>query len=61
MKYYPKDHPLWTILQHTVYLGFATLFMWMNASNFDSTEWKTIGEIALAAGGIEIVKKKIGG
>jgi hypothetical protein len=61
MHNYPKDHPVWTILTHAVYLGFATLFMWLNASNFDSTEWMTLGQIGVAAGGIEIVKKKIGG
>jgi hypothetical protein len=60
MHKYPKDHPVWTILTHSVYLGFATLFMWLNASNFDSTEWKTLGQIAVAAGGVEFVKKKFG-
>lgn len=59
MHRYPADHPIWRLAQHVVYLSFATLFMWLNASNFDSTEWKTIGEIALAAGGIELVKSKL--
>jgi hypothetical protein len=60
MQYYPKDHPVWTILTHSVYLGFATLFMWLNASNFDSTEWVTIGQMAGAFGGVELLKSKLG-
>ena len=59
MHRYPAEHPVWKLLSHALYLSFATLFMWINASNFDSTEWKTIGEIALAAGGIEFAKSKL--
>jgi hypothetical protein len=61
MHNYPKDHPVWTIISHSTYMGFATLFMWINASNFDSTEWWTLGQLAAEAGGFEIVKKKMGG
>ena len=56
---YPKDHPVWPIISSVVYLLFATLFLYLNASNFDSTELKTLGEIALASGAIEVVKKKL--
>lgn len=56
---YPKDHPIWPIVSSVVYLSFATLFLYLNASNFDSTEVITLGQIALASGGIEVVKKKL--
>lgn len=59
MHRYPADHPVWRLMTHGLYLSFATLFMWMNASNFDSTEMITIGEIALAALGIEFTKSKL--
>jgi|TARA_R110000824_G_scaffold86938_3_gene214692 hypothetical protein len=59
MHKYPANHPVWKLLSHTVYLSFATLFLWINASSFDSTELITIAEIAGAAGGIEFIKAKL--
>lgn len=59
MHKWPKDHPVWKLISHSVYLSFATLFMWLNASNFDKTELLTLVEIAAAAGGIEYAKSKM--
>lgn len=61
MSKYPKDHPVWKLVCHGMYLSFATLFLYINASNFDRTELITIAEIAGAAGGIELLKSKLGG
>jgi len=62
MTRYPHDHPIWTVLKHTVYLGFITLILYLNASNFDETELKTLGEIVvgvLAYQGVVAAKAKI--
>tara|TARA_R110000868_G_scaffold148839_3_gene371031 strand:+ start:12463 stop:12648 length:186 start_codon:yes stop_codon:yes gene_type:complete len=59
MHRYPAEHPIWKLLTHTVYLSFATLLLWLNASNFDSTEVWTLAQMAGAFGGVEFVKSKI--
>jgi len=56
---YPKDHPVWTIARHSVYLGFATLILYTNASNFDHTEIKTILEMGLVFIGADYAKSKL--
>lgn len=60
MHRYPPDHPVWTILTHSVYMAFATLFLWLNASNFDNTELVTLAQMAGAFGGVEFIKAKLG-
>ena len=51
------DHPVWVF----VVLGFLTLFTWLNCSNFDFGEMKTIGSTATVMlgllGGAEGLKK----
>lgn len=56
---YPANHPIWKIITHTTYGLLITLFLWLNASNFDHTEIKTILEIVATMTGIEMIKKKL--
>lgn len=58
---YPATHPVWKLAFHSLYLGFATFFMYCHASSFDKTELFVIAEIAGAAGVIEFIKSKAGG
>ena len=39
-------------------LGFAALFMWLNATNFDMTELKTIAELAAVIMGVHVMRQK---
>jgi GTP-sensing pleiotropic transcriptional regulator CodY len=56
---YPANHPIWKIITHSTYGLLITLFLWLNASNFDHTEIKTILEIIAAMVGVEMIKKKL--
>lgn len=52
----PKDHPIW---------GFAwivciAVVLSQNASNFDITEYKSIGEIGLVGAGLEFLRRRSG-
>ena len=42
-------HPVWDLLRFAVLVLAVTVVLWRNASNFDITEYKAIGEIAIAA------------
>ena len=59
MSKYPANHPIWKIITHGTYGLLITLFLWLNASNFDHTEIKTILEIIAAMVGVEMIKKKL--
>jgi hypothetical protein len=59
MKNYPADHPIWTIVQHLVYGVLLIVFIYLNASDFDSTEWKTIAEIAGAVIAYKTLEHKL--
>ena len=61
MAKFPADHPVWTIVQHSVYLTALILVLWINASNFDGTEIKTILQMGGAALGYKVVENKIKG
>lgn len=37
-----KDHPIWGILKPMVLTGMVSFLLWLFASNFDSSEVKTI-------------------
>lgn len=52
-------HPGWSILQQTIYLSFGGVFLWLNASNFDKTEIKTLMEMAGVVIAGEVVKNKL--
>lgn len=60
MSKYPPNHPIWKLLTHGMYGSLITLFLWLNASNFDHTEVKTILEIVAAMTGVEVLKNKFG-
>lgn len=49
MKKPGKDHPIWKTL-HVLALGAV---LWFNASNFDETELKAIGQWVLIGLGVE--------
>ncbi len=59
MRRYPSDHKIWTILQHSVYLGFLTVILYLNADKFDSTEWNSIFEVGLGIAGFEVARSKL--
>jgi hypothetical protein len=59
MNRFPHDHPVWRILTMCVVLGFLTLILWVNASNFDRTELTSILEMAIAIGGWEFARSKM--
>ena len=52
-------HPVWGILRIAVIFFGLTLFLWMNATQFDKGEMTTILELLLVVGGFEVLKKKI--
>lgn len=57
MKAFPQDHPIWRILNLLVTFAGATVILWICATEFDSSEWKAIGGIVVAAGGWEAAKQ----
>jgi len=52
-------HPLWRLLTLCVLLAFLTLVQYLNASNFDQTEIKSILEMGMAVGAWESFKHKV--
>jgi hypothetical protein len=59
MKKIPHGHPLWRLLTMSVILGFLTVILWLNASNFDRTELTSILEMAIAIGGWELARSRL--
>lgn len=53
-----KDHPFWQWLDKATTLIALGFFLWMNASNFDETEIKTLLETAGVVAGFQLVKSK---
>jgi len=53
-----KDHPVWRIVNVIVMLTFLTVFLWLNASHFDETEYRSILYMAMAGGGWEWLRHK---
>ena len=56
-----ESHPIWRLATIVVVLVFVTVFSWINASNFDGTELRTIIGMALAVTGWEALKHKLAG
>jgi len=54
--HHPK-HPIWAIIRTAIMLLALVIVLWVNASNFDSTELKTIVAMFLAAIGAETATK----
>lgn len=47
------DHPIWSLLRLVVLMLTLTFTLWINASNFDDTEIRTIIWVFMAAAGTE--------
>ena len=54
----PK-HPIWKIVYILVVMGIATVLAWANASNFDETEFKYLGQLLLGLIGVDVVRSKL--
>ena len=52
-------HPFWGIVRMAVFFVGLTVFLWLNADNFDRGEVTTILELLLLAGGCEAVRHKM--
>ena len=52
------DHPIWPILRLAVIFGGLTALLYVNASSFDATELKSVGEFAALLGAFEAGRKK---
>lgn len=51
------NHPIWAIVRTTVILIALVVVLWINATKFDATEFKTIVAMFLAAIGAETATK----
>ena len=49
------NHPIWPLLRLVVILGFLTLVLYLNASEFDETELKVIGWMFMGFLGREFI------
>jgi len=47
------DHPVWKIVKLLVLLGFMIFLSYVNASNFDQTEWTFITQMIVIMFGAE--------
>lgn len=45
----PATHPIWALIRLTILMVTMTILLWINASNFDSTEIKSIVGVFMAA------------
>lgn len=46
-------HPVWSLLRLVILMGTMTLVLWLNASNFDITEIRSLITVFLVAAGLE--------
>lgn len=55
-------HPIWSIIERSIGVCLLIFFSWLNASNFDQTEYKMISEMIVAqfvvTGGVKAIKKR---
>lgn len=59
MSFADHNHPIWRIIERTlVTVGIAGIVMYMNASNFDKTEWTSLVELATIYAGLEFTRRK---
>jgi hypothetical protein len=49
-------HPAWSALRLFIILGWATAMLWVTATEFDQTELRALGGIAIGLGGIQILE-----
>lgn len=52
-------HPFWGIVRMAVFFVGLTVFLYLNATNFDRGEVTTIVELLIVAGGFEAVRHHI--
>ena len=55
-----REHPIWGILRLAVLLTGLFLILRGNASNFDLTEMKTLGEFGLLLAGVQEYHRRKG-
>ena len=53
MKLTNPNHPVWPLLRITVLMSSLTVILYVNASNFDFTEVRSLCEVFLIASGVE--------
>lgn len=53
------DHPIWALLRLVVLMITLTVVLWLNASNFDATEHRTIIWVFLAAASTEGISQLV--
>ena len=57
MSIHEAGHPIWAIIRTSVLLLSLVVLLWLNATNFDETEIRTIIAMFLAAIGTETATK----
>ena len=50
---YGPTHPVWQLIRLAILMLTLSFVLWLNASNFDETEIKTIIWVFMAAAGVE--------
>lgn len=55
------QHPVWSLLRLAVVMVALCVTLWVNASQFDATEIKSIVTMFLVAAGAEGVSQLLGG
>jgi hypothetical protein len=53
------NHPVWGIARMAVFFICLTVFLYLNATNFDRGEVTTILELLLVVGGFEAIRHKV--
>lgn len=57
MSIHDANHPIWPFLRYTVGITGATVILYVNASDFDMTEGKSLILIAILMGGWEAAER----
>lgn len=54
------NHPIWALIRLTILMTTLTVVLYINASHFDETEWRSIVAMLLAGLGIESFQTMVG-
>jgi len=49
------DHPGWKCVETAVIMVFALVFLYLNASHFDATEWETMKELLIVGLALRLI------